>query len=123
MPRKYPHISPRREGRLKTARKVETLEIGASGDLVKLNLALRQTETAFISDAGLPGRPWYRHTIYAPGEFTGYFAVVIPGVNEAIDAHNPSLAAAQLTVLTQAIDRAARTLDSANLAPASQSGR
>jgi N-acetylated-alpha-linked acidic dipeptidase len=105
------------------ARKVETLEIGASGDLVKLNLALRQTETAFISDAGLPGRPWYRHTIYAPGEFTGYFAVVIPGVNEAIDAHNPSLAAAQLTVLTQAIDRAARTLDSANLAPASQSGR
>jgi N-acetylated-alpha-linked acidic dipeptidase len=86
-------------------------------------LALRQTETAFISDAGLPGRPWYRHTIYAPGEFTGYFAVVIPGVNEAIDAHNPSLAAAQLTVLTQAIDRAARTLDSANLAPASQSGR
>jgi len=49
--------------------------------------------------------------------------VVIPGVNEAIDAHNPSLAAAQLTVLTQAIDRAARTLDSANLAPASQSGR
>jgi hypothetical protein len=36
--------------------------------------------------AGLPNRPWYRHTIYAPGEFTGYAAVVIPGVNEAIDA-------------------------------------
>ena len=36
--------------------------------------------------AGLPNRPWYRHTIYAPGEYTGYSAVVIPGVNEAIDA-------------------------------------
>ena len=96
------------------ARKVQTSEIAASGDLAKLNLALRQTETAFISDAGLPDRPWYRHTIYAPGEFTGYSAVVIPGVNEAIDAHNPGLAAAQLTVLTQAIDRATRALDSAN---------
>jgi N-acetylated-alpha-linked acidic dipeptidase len=96
------------------ARKVQTLEIAASGDLPKLNLALRQTETAFISDAGLPGRPWYRHTIYAPGEFTGYSAVVIPGVNEAIDAHNPDLASAQLSVLTQAIDRATHALDSAN---------
>jgi N-acetylated-alpha-linked acidic dipeptidase len=96
------------------ARKVQTLEIAASGDLTRLNLALRQAETAFISEAGLPYRPWYRHTIYAPGEFSGYSAVVIPGVNEAIDAHNPDLAAAQLTVLTQALDRATHALDSAN---------
>ncbi len=102
-------------GRLgNAARKVHALEIAAAGDLTRLNLALRQTETAFISPAGLPDRPWYRHTIYAPGEFTGYSAVVIPGVNEAIDAHNPELAAAQLTVLTQALDRATWALDSAN---------
>ena len=44
------------------------------------------TETALLSPAGLPNRPWYKHTIYAPGEYTGYAAVVIPGVNEAIDA-------------------------------------
>jgi N-acetylated-alpha-linked acidic dipeptidase len=96
------------------ARKVQSLQIAANGNLPKLNLALRQTETAFISDAGLPNRPWYRHTIYAPGEFTGYSAVVIPGVNEAIDAHKPDLATAQLIVLTQALDRATRALDSAN---------
>ena len=72
------------------ARKVQTLKSLPPGDLAKLNLALRQTETAFISDAGLPNRPWYRHTIYAPGEFTGYSAVVIPGVNEAIDAQTPT---------------------------------
>jgi len=96
------------------ARKVQTLELAASGDLARLNLALRQTEAAFISASGLPDRPWYRHTIYAPGEYTGYSAVVIPGVNEAIDAHNRDLAAAQLTVLTQALDRATRALDSAN---------
>ena len=63
--------------------------------------------------AGLPNRPWYRHTIYAPGEFTGYSAVVIPGVNEAIDAKNAGLAAQQLAVLTQALDRAASALEAA----------
>ena len=60
---------------------------------------------------GLPNRPWYRHTIYAPGEFTGYAVVVIPGVNEAIDARDPELVAQQLAVLTQALDRAASALE------------
>jgi N-acetylated-alpha-linked acidic dipeptidase len=88
-------------------------QVSASGDLAKLNLALRQTETAFLSDAGLPNRPWYRHTIYAPGEFTGYAAVVIPGVNEALDAKDQARAAQQLTVLTQALNRAAQALNGA----------
>jgi hypothetical protein len=39
---------------------------------------------------------------------------VIPGVNEAIDNHNADLAAAQLIVLTQALDRATHALESAN---------
>jgi len=95
------------------ARNVEALEKSPQGDTAKLNAALRQTETAFISPEGLPHRPWYRHTIYAPGEYTGYEAVVIPGVNEAIDAKNASLTAAQLTLLTEALDRAARALDTA----------
>lgn len=93
--------------------KVRDREMAASGDLVGLNQALRRTEEAFISPAGLPGRPWYRHVIYAPGEFTGYSAVDIPGVNEAIDAKNASLAAQQLDVLTQSLDRATNALDSA----------
>jgi len=82
-----------------------------SGDLARLNLALRQTETALLSDAGLPHRPWYRHTIFAPGELTGYAAVVLPGVNEAIDAQDRNLAAQQLQVLTQALNRAASVLE------------
>jgi N-acetylated-alpha-linked acidic dipeptidase len=95
------------------AERAHSLQAAASGDLVRLNLALRQAETALLSEAGLPNRPWYRHTIYAPGEFTGYAAQVLPGVNEALDAHDLNRAAQQLTVLTQALDRAARTLDSA----------
>jgi len=38
--------------------------------------------------------------------------VVIPGVNEAIDGKDMTRAAQQLTILTEAIDRAARTLGS-----------
>jgi N-acetylated-alpha-linked acidic dipeptidase len=95
------------------AERVHGAQIEATGDLTRLNLALRQTESALLSEQGLPDRPWYRHTIYAPGEYTGYSAVVLPGVNEAIDAQDAGLAARQLTVLTQALERAARSLGSA----------
>lgn len=77
----------------------------------KVNDALRNAETALISPAGLPNRPWYKHTIYAPGEYTGYAAVVIPGVNEAIDAKDANRTRQQLEVLAEALNRAAQTLN------------
>ena len=95
------------------AQRAYALQSAPSGDLAKLNLALRQTETALLTESGLPGRPWYRHTIFAPGEFTGYAAVVLPGVNQAIGAKDAALAQQQLTVLTQALDRAAEALSMA----------
>jgi N-acetylated-alpha-linked acidic dipeptidase len=88
--------------------------VTAQGNLGRLNETLRMAETDLVSEAGLPNRPWYRHTIYAPGEFTGYAAVVIPGVNEAIDAKDGGRAAQQLVVLAQALERATRTLDGVN---------
>jgi N-acetylated-alpha-linked acidic dipeptidase len=94
-----------------SAQRAFAVETTPSGDLARLNLALRQTETALLSDAGLPHRPWYRHTIFAPGELTGYAAVVLPGVNEAIDAQDRNLAAQQLQVLAQALNRAADVLE------------
>jgi len=87
-------------------------QLAPVGNPAKLNTALRQAETDLISEAGLPNRPWYRHTIYAPGEYTGYAAVVIPGVNEAIDAKDQHRAAAQLVVLSKALEDAAKTLES-----------
>jgi N-acetylated-alpha-linked acidic dipeptidase len=95
------------------AEKAHALQSAPENDPASLNRALRQTEADFVSAAGLPNRPWYKHLIYAPGEYTGYSAVVIPGVNEAIDAHDEARAAQQLTTLTQALDRATQTLDSA----------
>ena len=78
-----------------------------------LNKALRNTEGALLDPAGLPKREWYKHTIYSPGEFTGYAAVVIPGVTEAIDVPDAARAQQQLGRLTEALNRAAKILEEA----------
>jgi N-acetylated-alpha-linked acidic dipeptidase len=80
------------------------------GDAGVVNLVLRNTERMFLID-GLPNRPWFKHAIYAPGEHTGYAAVVIPGVNEAIENKNLALTKQQLQILTTALDKAAAALE------------
>jgi N-acetylated-alpha-linked acidic dipeptidase len=81
-------------------------------DAARLNQALRGAERAMLLPQGLPHRPWFRHVIYAPGEYTGYAAVVIPGVNEALDKGDSERARQQLAALTGALERAAKTLES-----------
>jgi N-acetylated-alpha-linked acidic dipeptidase len=76
-----------------------------------LNQALRGAERAMLDPLGLPHRPWFRHMIYAPGEYTGYAAVVIPGVNEALDKGDRERVRQQLTALAGALDRAAKALE------------
>jgi N-acetylated-alpha-linked acidic dipeptidase len=76
-----------------------------------LNNALRGAETALLNQDGLPKRAWFKHTIYDPGEFTGYAAVVIPGVNEGIDANDAARTQAQLEALAAALNRAAAILE------------
>jgi N-acetylated-alpha-linked acidic dipeptidase len=51
----------------------------------KLNDQLRDIDQLLLDDRGLPGRPWYKNMIYAPGVFTGYGAKTLPGVREAIE--------------------------------------
>ena len=80
-------------------------------DPARLNQSLRQAERALLIPEGLPNRPWFRHAIYAPGQYTGYAAVVIPGVNEAIDKHDLERTRQQITVLMAALNRAAKMLE------------
>jgi N-acetylated-alpha-linked acidic dipeptidase len=80
-------------------------------DTARLNQALRGAERALLVPEGLPHRPWFRHAIYAPGEYTGYAAVVIPGVNEALDKGDAERARQQLAVLAAALERAAKALE------------
>ena len=80
-------------------------------DASRLNQALRGAERAMLEPQGLPHRPWFRHVIYAPGEYTGYAAVVIPGVNEALDKGDSERVRQQLAALAAALDRAAKALE------------
>jgi N-acetylated-alpha-linked acidic dipeptidase len=50
-----------------------------------VNALLIESERRLTDSAGLPGRPWFRHQIYAPGFYTGYGVKTIPGVREAIE--------------------------------------
>jgi N-acetylated-alpha-linked acidic dipeptidase len=93
---------------------VHQRQLAPPADAADLDRALFSVEPALLLPAGLPHRPWYRHSIYAPGEFTGYEAVVIPGVNEAIDAADIPRAQSQLGALAQALDRATAALNTAN---------
>jgi N-acetylated-alpha-linked acidic dipeptidase len=86
------------------------IQTSGTGDPAQINAALRNAERAFVTE-GLPGRTWFKHAIYAPGEYTGYAAVVIPGVNEAIDRKDLAVTQQQLQVLTDAINRAAGVLE------------
>ena len=80
-------------------------------DPAKLNRALRDAERALLIPEGLPNRPWFRHAIYAPGQYTGYAAVVIPGINEAIDKHDLARTRQQIALLATALNRAAKVLE------------
>jgi N-acetylated-alpha-linked acidic dipeptidase len=92
---------------------IRATQAAPPSDPTALNQSLRAAEEALLNPAGLPRRSWYRHTIYAPGEFTGYAAVVIPGVNEGIEAADAPRAQSQLTPLAEALNRAAIILESA----------
>jgi N-acetylated-alpha-linked acidic dipeptidase len=91
--------------------RIRGMQFVPGSNAAKINTALRQAETALLSPAGLPSRPWYRHTIFAPGEYTGYAAVVIPGVTEAIEAKDATRTRQQLEVLAAALNRAAQSLN------------
>lgn len=50
----------------------------------KLFAIMGSITQSLSSDRGLPGRPWYKNLIYAPGRYSGYGATTLPGVTEAI---------------------------------------
>jgi N-acetylated-alpha-linked acidic dipeptidase len=82
-----------------------------AAEAAAVNRALREAERALLLPHGLPGRPWFRHAIYAPGRYAGYAAAVIPGVNEALDAGDLAATEQQLAALTAALNRAASVLE------------
>jgi N-acetylated-alpha-linked acidic dipeptidase len=64
----------------------------ANAALTALNEKLYKSERVFLSEKGLPNRPWFKHQIYAPGAYTGYAVKTIPAVREALEQFNWSQA-------------------------------
>jgi N-acetylated-alpha-linked acidic dipeptidase len=74
-------------------------------ELDSLNAILIRIEQDLLLDPGLPRRPWYRHSIYAPGYYTGYGVKTLPGVREAVEERNWSEAEEQVVAAAQVLDR------------------
>jgi len=72
----------------------------------ELNTFLLATEMAFLEERGLPGRPWFRHQLYAPGFYTGYGVKTLPGVREAIEKGDVEEARLMAARLWQGLERA-----------------
>ena len=76
-----------------------------------LNAQLLQVESNWLDPAGIPGRPWFMHLLYA-ARYT-YAHLELPGLTEALEAENWPEAERQASALEQALDRNTRLLQSA----------
>lgn len=81
-----------------------------------VNAKLIESERRLTDAAGLPGRPWFRHMIYAPGFYTGYGVKTIPGVREAIEQKRWQEADDQIQRVGTILTREADLLDEATAA-------
>ena len=94
------------------ARRMEMLLSGETADagaMAALSRMLMSTERAFLDAEGIPGRPWYRHLIYAPK--ATYAPEVLPGVAEALEAGDRAQLGVQVAHLAAALDRASAVLN------------
>ncbi|HET7267294.1 MAG TPA: transferrin receptor-like dimerization domain-containing protein [Oleiagrimonas sp.] len=83
-----------------------------SGDkLTKVNQLIGTLEQRLLYKPGLPGRPWYKNMIQAPGALTGYAPKIIPGVHEALDARDWTRADKYAGITADVLDNYRAQLD------------
>lgn len=82
-----------------TLAKTET----TAANTADINKRLYQAEQKLLSENGLPRRPWYKHTIYAPGFYTGYGVKTLPGIREAIEQRNWKEAREQIEIASSVL--------------------
>lgn len=71
------------------------------------NEFLYKAEQQLLTDTGLPRRKWYKHTLYAPGFYTGYGVKTMPGIREAIEQRNWLEAQQQIKIDAASINKLA----------------
>ena len=89
--------------------------LSTAPDIVKaVNARLIQSERELTDPNGLPGRPWYRHLLYAPGTETGYAVKTMPGAREGIEQGRYEEADREIGRIAAALEREARLIDAAS---------
>ena len=78
--------------------------ITTNADHDALNKALYQAEQQLLTPLGLPRRGWYKHSLYAPGFYTGYGVKTLPGIREAIEQRKWKEAQDQININADAIN-------------------
>lgn len=77
----------------------------------RVNGSLRQFEQNWLHEEGIPGRSWFKHLLYAP-RYT-YAAMTLPGITEAAEQGDWTRAAAQLSLVVDALARNTALADAA----------
>jgi N-acetylated-alpha-linked acidic dipeptidase len=77
----------------------------------KLNARLMQVESNWLTPEGIPGRPWFKHLLYA-ARYT-YAHLELPGLTEAAEKGDWNLAKQQATLLEAAIKKNTQLLQGA----------
>jgi N-acetylated-alpha-linked acidic dipeptidase len=85
----------------------------SSGKRAALDKQLQGLEQDLQYSGGLPGRPWFKHMMYAPGLYTGYGAKTLPGVREAIDQEQWDTATQYIAIDAEVLNKFSAELDKA----------
>ena len=79
--------------------------------LSQVNQLIGTLEQRLLNPRGLPGRPWYKNVVQAPGVFSGYGAKTLPAVQERLDARDWSSAEKNAVMTAKVLDAYREQLD------------
>jgi N-acetylated-alpha-linked acidic dipeptidase len=82
-------------------------------NLAALNDSLSKVERKFLLEKGLPGRPWFKHAIYAPGLTTGYACWPLPAIRQALEEKDKPRLAVDRADTVERIKKATTALKTA----------
>ena len=107
-----------RESAIRYEAAYDSLAAGDGSSLEKpaarsVSVVMAQLEQALLQEDGLPGRPWYRNYVHAPGLHTGYSVKTLPAVREAIEQSSWADVDAQVSRTAAVLEKAASLIDSA----------
>jgi len=79
--------------------------------IAAINAKIYSAEQQLLTPNGLPRRPWFKHSLYAPGFYTGYGVKTVPGIREAIEQKNWIEVNEQMMEVSKSLERLAVYLE------------